>query len=92
MYADSTADCIGACEAPMLLVKEKFGRLEKGQVLKVETDKPAVVRDVEDWAGNLGFSIEEQEKVAGVTSIWIRKTKEWSEEIEPTMQTAEQQR
>ncbi len=92
MYADLTADCIGACEAPMLIVKEMFGRLEKGQVLKVETDKPGVAKDVTEWLESQGFGVEEQETVSGVTSMWIRKTREWSEKTEPTMQTAEQRR
>ncbi|RXE55688.1 hypothetical protein ABH15_05455 [Methanoculleus taiwanensis] len=92
MYADLTADCIGACEAPMLIVKEMFGRLKKGQVLQVETDKPGVVQDVTSWAESQGFSIEEQLKNAGVTTLYIRKTAEWSEEQEKTVQTAEQRR
>ncbi len=76
----------------MLLVKEGFGRIEKGQVLQIETDKPGLVQDITSWADSQGFSIEEQEKRAGVTTLYIRKTAEWSEEQEKTVQTAEQRR
>jgi len=73
MYADKVVNCIGACQSPMLTIDVEMKVLEKGQVMQVMTDDPALAETVRAWAGENGHMIEEEHVVSGVTTLIMRK-------------------
>ena len=81
MYADRVVNCIGACQAPMLTIDGEMKVLEKGQIMQVMTDDPALAERVRAWAGENGHLVEEEHAVSGVTTLIMRK--EAAVEAEP---------
>jgi len=73
MYADRVVNCIGACQSPMLTIDGEMKVLNKGQVMQVMTDDPALAETVRSWAGKNGHVIEEEHVVSGVTTLIMRK-------------------
>lgn len=73
MYADRVVNCIGACQSPMLTIDGEMKVLDKGQIMQVMTDDPALAERVRSWAGENGHAVEEEHAVSGVTTLIVRK-------------------
>lgn len=73
---DAELDCVGLyCPMPIAMTKEEIGKLDVGQVLKVEADDPAAEEDIKRWAKRTGHEIVNFVKEENILTFFIRRTK-----------------
>ena len=76
LKADHELDCVGYfCPMPIAMTKEEIGKIQIGQVLKVEADDPAAEEDIKRWAKHTGHEILSFEKEGTILTFYIKKMK-----------------
>lgn len=70
----ATLDATGLlCPLPVLKARKRLEPLERGQVLRVETDDPAAVIDMPHFCAEAGHSLVASEETASSMIWYLRK-------------------
>ncbi len=74
--AEYRLDCLGeACPVPLLKTQKEMEKLKVGDVLIVEIDHSCAMKNVPEWARNMGYNVEIEEVDDGQWEVYIEKTK-----------------
>jgi TusA-related sulfurtransferase len=60
---------------PIAMTKEEIGKIQIGQVLKVEADDPAAEEDIKRWVKRAGHVLIRFEKEGTILTFYIEKMK-----------------
>lgn len=76
LLAEYRLDCLGeACPVPLLKTQKEMEKLKVGDVLIVEIDHSCAMKNVPEWARNMGYNVEIEEVDDGQWEVYIEKTK-----------------
>lgn len=74
--AEFRLDCFGeACPIPLVKTQKKMETLNVGDVLIVEIDHSCAMKNVPEWARNVGYNVDIEEINDGEWEVIIEKTK-----------------
>ncbi|ABY91369.1 sulfurtransferase TusA family protein [Thermoanaerobacter sp. X514] len=74
--AEYRLDCLGeACPVPLLKTQKEMEKLKVGDVLIVEIDHSCAMKNVPEWARNMGYNVEIEEVDDGQWEVYIEKNK-----------------
>ncbi|MCK5258667.1 MAG: sulfurtransferase TusA family protein [Thermoplasmatales archaeon] len=60
---------------PIAMTKEGIGKIQIGEILKVEADDPAAKEDITRWVKRTGHEILKFEKEGIILTFFIKKMK-----------------
>jgi TusA-related sulfurtransferase len=60
---------------PIAMTKEGIGKIQIGEILKVEADDPAAKEDITRWVKRTGHEILKFEKEGTILTFYIKKRK-----------------
>ena len=58
---------------PIAMTKEEIGKIQIGQVLKVEADDPAAEEDIKCWVKRAGHDLIRFEKEGTILTFYIKR-------------------
>ncbi len=72
--AEKTLDCYGeACPIPLVKTQKELESMAKGDVLIVSIDHSCAMKNIPDWAREVGYNVEIDEIGEGEWDIVIEK-------------------
>ncbi len=72
--AEKTLDCLGeACPVPLVKAQKELEKMAKGDVLIVNIDHSCAMKNIPDWAREVGYNVEIDEVGEGEWDIIIEK-------------------
>ncbi len=72
--AEKTLDCYGeACPIPLVKTQKELETMAKGDVLIVSIDHSCAMKNIPDWAREVGYNVEIDEIGEGEWDIVIEK-------------------
>ena len=74
--AEKVLDCFGeACPIPLVKAQKEIEKMAVGDVLVVSVDHSCAMKNIPDWAREVGYQVEIDEIGEGEWDIIIEKTK-----------------
>ncbi len=74
--AEFRLDCLGeACPVPLVKTQKKMETMAVGDVLVVEIDHSCAMKNIPEWARNVGHNVDIEEVDDGEWEVIIEKTK-----------------
>ncbi|BBM35890.1 sulfurtransferase TusA family protein [Pseudoleptotrichia goodfellowii] len=71
-----TLDCLGeACPIPLIKTQKKFETMETGDVLIINVDHSCAIKNIPEWAQEVGYNCEVEEVSEGEWNIIVEKSK-----------------
>lgn len=71
---EKTLDCLGeACPVPLVKAQKELEKMSKGDVLIVSIDHSCAMKNIPDWAREVGYNVEIDEVGEGEWDIIIEK-------------------
>ena len=58
---------------PIAMTKEEIGKIQIGQILKVEADDPAAEEDIKRWVKRAGQDLIRFEKEGTILTFYIKR-------------------
>lgn len=75
--AEHHLDLVGdVCPVPLLRTERKVKEMQIGDVLVIESEQPAAVRNIADWAEKHGHSLEVKPLGRGLWQLVLTKNPE----------------
>lgn len=74
--AEIRLNCLGeACPVPLIKTQKKLEKMNIGDVIIVEIDHSCAMKNIPEWARNVGHNVDIEEVDDGQWEVFIEKTK-----------------